>query len=157
MDGQHAGVYAEDLGDPASVAGRLDRDPILSAQALSQRLQLVVAGRDPADGPASLVYSDLAEVAVDIDPDIPHGLTSSSRNLDAEDASAHDTDSGSQPSRTSRRGGQRYGLATHRANGPALHASSREASVPALGDVCNPFAIPSALQTGFYSWTASDP
>jgi hypothetical protein len=68
-------VRAEDPGDRLGAAGRLQRHLVVSTEALGEQLELGPAGPHPAGRAHAGLLQDrhLAELAVDVQPDVSHG------------------------------------------------------------------------------------
>jgi hypothetical protein len=138
MHDQHlADVRLEDPRDLPRVAGHLERHPIACAEALREQLQRRRRGLDPARRTdlARLHDRDLAEVAVDLQPDAPHPLSFLAVDQQGTGGQTTQTDSCSQHTRAGRRGGHRkVGLQAHRAKTglPSLRSPEKPLSRPNL-------------------------
>ena len=128
MHDQHlADVRLEDPRDLPRVAGHLEHHPIARAQALREQLQRLRRRLDPARRTdlARLHDRDLAEVAVNVQPNASHPFSFLAVDQWRTGGQTTQTDSCSQHTRAGRRGGHRkVGLKAHRArNGlPSLRS-----------------------------------
>ena len=127
-------VRTEDPGDRLGAAGGLQPHLVVSTEALGEQLELAPAGPHPAGRahPALLQDRHLAELAVDVQPDVSHG-----------DLLLPIDDAGDQVGKRHRRiralstsgpvagaATEKHGLAAHRANGLPILRSPREPLVP---------------------------
>ena len=102
-------VRLEDPSDAQGVAGRLERNVIIGAKALREQLQLLKRAGNTArrSDLAVLIDRDVAEVAMDVQTDEAQADLLSRSESGNRRARTTQTDSGSQPSRASRKGGHR--------------------------------------------------
>ena len=119
MHDQHlADVRLQDPRDLPRVAGHLEHHPIACAEALREQLERRRRRLDPPRRThlARLDDRDLAEIAVDVQPNAPHPLSFLAVDQKGTGGQTTQTDSCSQHTRAGRRGGHRkVGLEAHRA------------------------------------------